>query len=77
MAKTLLLSILIATVAIPMRFAKTRDPKAGLRKTLTGAMIYIAAWVFFLVYIFIRIISFRYHPTFFSLQFYFFSILFG
>lgn len=55
MAKWLLTSILIATVAIPMRFAKTQNANAGLRKTLKGAMIYIALWVFFLVYIFIRI----------------------
>jgi hypothetical protein len=40
-----------------MRFAKTPNANAGLRKTITGAMIYIALWVFFLVYIFIRIRS--------------------
>ena len=52
-----LTSILIATVAIPMRYARMQNANAGLRKTLTGAMIYIALWVFFLVYIFIRIRS--------------------
>lgn len=55
MAKFLLLSILIMTVALPMRFAKMKDPRAGLRKTMVGATLYVFFWIFFCVYIFIRI----------------------
>jgi hypothetical protein len=55
MAKNLLLSILIATIAIPMRFAKTKSARQGLRKVVIGMVIYIFCWVFFCVYIFLRI----------------------
>ncbi len=55
MAKFLLTSILIMTVAIPMRFASARDARAGLRKTVIGSLAYIWFWIFFCAYIYLRI----------------------
>lgn len=57
MAKFLLLSILIMTVALPMRYAKGKDARAGLRKTMIGATLYVFFWIFFCVYIFVKIRS--------------------
>jgi hypothetical protein len=51
MAKFLLLSVLIMTIAIPMRNAKSKDAKAGLKRTLVAMTLYIWFWVFYLVYI--------------------------
>ena len=36
MAKFLLLSMLIMTVAFPMRYAKVKNPKVGLKRTLVA-----------------------------------------
>jgi hypothetical protein len=51
MAKLLLLSVLIMTVALPMRYAKGKDARAGLKRTVVAMALYIWFWVFYLVYI--------------------------
>jgi hypothetical protein len=56
MAKFLLLSVLIMTVAFPMRYAKTKNPKVGLKRTLVAMTLYIWFWVFYLVYIHIKLL---------------------
>jgi hypothetical protein len=55
MAKLLLLSVLIMTIALPMRMAGTKTAKLGLRRVVIGMALYICFWIFFLVYIFMRI----------------------
>jgi hypothetical protein len=57
MAKLLLLSVLIMTVALPMRYAKAKDPRAGLKRTIVAMALYIWFWVFYLVYIHMKISS--------------------
>ena len=57
MAKFLLTSILIMTIALPMRYAKAKEARAGLRKTMLGATLYVFFWVFFCVYIYTTIRS--------------------
>jgi hypothetical protein len=54
MAKALLLSILVATVAIPLRYARAKSPRAGLRSTIVGMTIYIFLWTVFCVYGFLK-----------------------
>jgi hypothetical protein len=56
MAKFLLLSMLIMTVAIPMRYAKEKNPKVGLKRTIIAMTVFIWLWVFYLVYIHIKIL---------------------
>ena len=56
MAKFLLLSMLIMTVAFPMRYAKVKNPKVGLKRTLVAMTLYIWFWVFYLVYIHIKLL---------------------
>jgi hypothetical protein len=55
MAKLLLLSILIMTIAIPMRLASAKTASVGLQKVVVGMTLWIFFWVFFLVYIILRI----------------------
>jgi hypothetical protein len=54
MAKFMLLSILIATVAIPMWLAKNKSPRSGLRRVLIAMGIYVFLWTGFCVYFFLR-----------------------
>jgi uncharacterized membrane protein (DUF485 family) len=53
--KLLLLSILLTTFALPMRAA--RDPSAirGLRRTVIGLALFVAAYVVAVVYVFPRL----------------------
>jgi hypothetical protein len=55
MAKYLLLSILVATVGIPLYCARARSPRQGLRRLVWGMAVFIFGWVFFCVYIFLRL----------------------
>ena len=55
MAKILLISVLIATIAIPVRFAQARNPRGGLRRVVTSMVIYIFCWVGFLLFLFFRL----------------------
>jgi hypothetical protein len=56
-AQLLLLSVLIVTIALPMRMARARKPRLALRRVVVGMTIYICFWIFFLVYVFMRIDS--------------------
>jgi hypothetical protein len=55
MAKIGLLSILIATVGIPIAFARAKNARTGLRKVIAAMTIFIFGWVVFCCYIFLRI----------------------
>ena len=55
MAKIGLLSILIATVGIPIRYARVKNARKGLKQMVTAMTIFVFAWVFFCCYIFLRI----------------------
>ena len=55
MAKLLLLSVLIMTIAIPMRNARAKSPRAGLQRTIRAMAIYILCWFVFLIYVFAKI----------------------
>lgn len=54
MAKLLLLSILIATILLPMRSARAKTAREGLRRAVIGMTVYIFLWVGFCVYLFLR-----------------------
>lgn len=56
MAKLLLLSMLVATVAIPMWFARDARPKRGLRKTVTWFLAFLTVWVASLLWVYPRIL---------------------
>jgi hypothetical protein len=45
MGKALLISILVATVAIPVFLARDAKPKRGIRRTVTWIVVYCALWV--------------------------------
>lgn len=55
MAKIGLLSILIATIGIPIFFARTKNPRKGVRKMVIAMTIFIFGWTVFCAYIFLRI----------------------
>jgi hypothetical protein len=55
MAQLLLLSVLIMTIALPMRMANAKKARLGLRRVVIGMAVYICFWIFFLVYVFMRI----------------------
>jgi hypothetical protein len=55
MAKLLLLSIIFATIALPARAARMKNPKLGLKKTLLWLVVFNLVYVFSLVYIFGRL----------------------
>jgi hypothetical protein len=56
-SKLLLLSVMIATMAIPMIAARDPDAKHGLRKTIRWFLAYVAFYVFACIVIFPRLIS--------------------
>jgi hypothetical protein len=55
MQKFLLISLLVATIAIPMRAAKLASPTRGLRKTVVGLVIFNVVYLFFLRFIYPRL----------------------
>jgi hypothetical protein len=55
MAKLLLLSIIFATIALPARAARLKNPKLGLKKTVTWLIAFNLFYVFALMYIFGRL----------------------
>lgn len=55
MGTILLLSIMIGAIAIPVRAAKVKDPRRGLKKALTQVAIFNLMYLFFLLYLYGRI----------------------
>jgi amino acid permease len=55
MAKYLLLSILIATIAVPVGFARTRSARKGMRRVVWTMILYIFIWVAFCIYLFLKL----------------------
>ena len=55
MSKLLLLSIIFATIAIPARAARAKNPRLGLRKTLIGLAVFNLFYLFGLVFLYGRI----------------------
>jgi hypothetical protein len=56
MAQVVLLSILIATVAIPARAAREKNPKKGLRKAILYVALYNAFYLFLLIFVYVRLL---------------------
>jgi hypothetical protein len=54
MSKLILLSIIIAMIAIPVRAARERDPRKGLRKTIIQMLLYEAFYLLALRYLYGR-----------------------
>jgi hypothetical protein len=54
MAKYLLISILVASIAIPMRFARSKSARGGLRRVVWAMTFYVFIWVGFCIYLFLR-----------------------
>jgi hypothetical protein len=57
MQKFLLLSILLATVVVPMLTARDTSPRRGLRRTLLLMVLFNAVYLFSIVYILPRLPS--------------------
>jgi hypothetical protein len=55
MANFGLLSILIMTIAVPLWYAKSPSPRAGLRRVVLGMAAYIVLWIGYCTYIFLRL----------------------
>lgn len=56
MSKLVIFSIVVASVAIPMFYAKMRDPKRALRKAIWAFVLFNFLYVFVLVYLVPRIL---------------------
>ena len=56
MAQLLLLSILIATVVIPAKAAREKNPRKGLRKAILYVAIYNAVYLFLLMFVYGRLL---------------------
>ena len=52
MAKLLLLSILVSMIWIPVRSARIRNPAVGLRRALTGFLLFSAAYWIAVVFLY-------------------------
>jgi hypothetical protein len=55
MKKFLLLSVIFASIAIPVRAAKAKNPQVGLKKTLIQAAVFNLIYLFALMYIWHRL----------------------
>jgi predicted secreted protein len=55
MAKLLLLSIIFATIALPARAARMKNPRLGLRKTVISLILFNLFYVFGLVFLYGRL----------------------
>lgn len=55
MAKFGLLSILIATLALPLQYARAKGARSGLRRMVTMMSVFIFVWVAFCTYVFLRL----------------------
>lgn len=55
MQKFMLLSVIFASIAIPVRAAKAKNPAAGLKKALVQSMIFNAIYLFALYFIWGRL----------------------
>jgi hypothetical protein len=55
MSKLLLLSILIASIALPARAARERNSKRGLRKTILYMILFNVFYLFSLLFLYGRI----------------------
>ncbi|HEY4104154.1 MAG TPA: hypothetical protein VGM44_09690 [Polyangiaceae bacterium] len=55
MSKLVLLSIVIATIAVPALAAREPSPRKGLRRVIIGMLLFEAFYVFALMFLFGRI----------------------
>jgi hypothetical protein len=55
MASTILVSILVATIAIPIWFARARTARGGLRRVILLMTIYMVLWAFFCLFVFMKL----------------------
>lgn len=53
MAKLIMISLLVATVAIPLACARHRNPHRGLKRALLGLLLFNAAYIALLVYVYV------------------------
>lgn len=51
MQKLILLSVIIASIVVPVRAASMRNPREGLKRTLTLVAIFNAIYLFLLMYV--------------------------
>jgi hypothetical protein len=55
MAKLLLLSIIFANIALPVRAAGSKNPRLGLRKTLIHMAVFNFLYIFSVLYVYPRL----------------------
>ncbi|MCC6811042.1 MAG: hypothetical protein IT381_26670 [Deltaproteobacteria bacterium] len=54
MVKLLLMSLLIANIALPARFASSKNARVGLRRTVAWMVMFNGFYLFFLVVLYHR-----------------------
>lgn len=55
MQKLVLLSVILASIVIPARAARLKNPRAGLKKTLVNMVIFNLVYVFLLIFVWGRV----------------------
>jgi hypothetical protein len=55
-AKLILASILLATIAVPMRAARIARPKRAFRKLVVWSLMFNFAYLFFVLYVYPRVL---------------------
>ena len=54
MSKLILLSIIIAMIAIPARLAREKDPKVGLKRVVVQMLVFLVGYIFALKFLYGR-----------------------
>lgn len=55
MKKLILLSVIIAAIVIPLRNAKAKNARAGLKKTLVQTVVFNFIYLFLIIYVWNRL----------------------
>lgn len=56
MDKILLISVLLVTIILPIVASYDENPQRGMRRVVTGFLIFIGLWVFTLLFIYPRLL---------------------
>ena len=56
MGKLLLISILAATLYIPLRFSHDRKPKRGMKNTIIYMIVFMTCWVLLCAFAYVRLL---------------------
>jgi hypothetical protein len=54
MAQAILLSLLVATIALPVRAAREKNPRKGLRRAIVSVAVFNAIYLLLLIFVYGR-----------------------